>query len=146
LEGSASTLPGTLGNVNTRDYRWETTVPYRFTIAGPETGVWRGTVTNLATGESIVVRDIYSTGTHLTGPMVWTEAFCRCDAPPVVARWSGFRAVRDGVVIPIDAVRVNYQTYAQGGCTNTTIRRDGDGFLQITGADREIPPGTVLPA
>jgi len=145
LEGSSSLLPSTLGNANTRDYRWETGLPYRFAISSPETGRWRGTVTNLVTGESTVVRDLYSSGTHLTGPMVWTEAFCRCDDPPVMARWSAFRASTDGSEVPIESVRVNYQSYTQGGCTNTTVREDDGSLLQITGTEREVPTGTAIP-
>ncbi len=145
LDGSASSLPSTLGNANTRDFAWETGVPYRFSIAAPEPGRWRGTVTNLGTGEPTVVRDLYSPGTHLGAPMVWTEAFCRCDDPPAVARWSGFRATAKGTEVPIESVRLNYQSFADGGCTNTTVRRDPSGFLQVTGTEREIPSGRVVP-
>ena len=145
LDGSTSTLPSTLGNVNTRDYLWETGVPYQFTISSPEAGRWRGTVTNLATGDATVVRDLYSKGTHLTGPMVWTEALCRCDDPPVTARWSAFRAISGGNEISIESIRVNYQSHTQGGCTNTTVRGDGEGLLQITGTEREVPTGRMIP-
>ncbi|MGZ8755783.1 MAG: hypothetical protein ACXW15_11410 [Acidimicrobiia bacterium] len=145
LEGSVSSLPSTLGNVNTRDFLWATGVAYRFTISSPEDGRWRGTITNLATGEATVVRDLYSKSTHLVAPMVWTEAFCRCDDPSVVARWSEFRATADGTDLPIESIRVNYQSLTQGGCTNTTVRPDGDGFLQITATEREIPQGDVIP-
>jgi hypothetical protein len=144
LDGSSSLLPSTLGNANTRDYLWQTGVAYRFTISSPEAGRWRGTITNLATGEPTVVRDLFSRGTHLTGPMVWTEAFCRCDDSPVMARWSEFRATADGMDIPVESARVNYQSYTQGGCTNTTVRPHGDGLVQITGTDRQIPQGRVL--
>ncbi|MDH3397170.1 MAG: hypothetical protein OEM81_04975 [Acidimicrobiia bacterium] len=144
LAGSVSELPSALENSNTRDYSWEPGIPYRFVISSPETGRWRGTVTNLATGEPTVVRDLFSTGTRLAGPMVWTEAFCRCDDPSVVARWSDFRATTDGNDIPIESIRVNYQSYAQGGCTNTTVREVDGGLLQITGTEREIPVGRLL--
>ena len=145
LEGSSSLLPSTLGNVNTRDFLWNSKVAYRFAIASPGAGRWRGSITNLATDELTVVRDLYSGGTHLTGPMVWTEAFCRCDDPTVVARWSGFRAIAGGTDLPIESIRANYQGHAQGGCTNTTVRPDGNGFLQITATEREIPQGRVIP-
>lgn len=145
LAGSRSALSSTLGNVNTRDYRWETGVPYRFSISSPQPGQWRGTVTNLATSESTVVRDLYAGGTHLARPMVWTEAFCRCDDPPVAARWSALRATADGAGIPIESVMINYQSLTQGGCTNTTVRQDETGFLQITATQRELPQGRVIP-
>lgn len=144
LDGSLSALPSTLGNVNTRDYLWETGVPYRFAISSPEPGRWRGTVTNLSTAESTVVRDLFSVGTHLTEPMVWTEAFCRCDDPSATVRWSGFQASAGGADIPIGSVRVNYQSMTQGGCTNTTVRQDGESFLQITATDRDMPQGRVI--
>lgn len=144
LDGSVSALPSVLGNANTRDYRWKTGVPYRLSIASPEAGLWRGTITDLTTGDSTVVRDLFSSGTRLTVPMVWTEAFCRCDDTPVVARWSSLRANEGGTELQIDSVRVNYQSYAQGGCTNTTVREDERGILQITGAEREIPTGRVV--
>lgn len=145
LNGSSSALPSSLGNANTRDFPWETGVPYRFRISSPEPGLWRGMVTNLLTEEPTVVRDLYSAGTHLAAPMVWTEAFCRCDDPPVLARWSSLRAIANGAEIPIESVRVNYQSYTQGGCTNTTVRPDDVGLVQITGTEREIPHGRVMP-
>jgi hypothetical protein len=144
LDGSASVLPSALGNVNTRDFAWATGVPYRFTVRSPEPGMWRGSVTDLLTGQETVVRDLYSSGAHLTAPMVWTEAFCRCEAPPVVARWSGFQASAGGSEVSVDGVMVNYQSYTQGGCTNTTVRLDPDGILQITGTAREIPQGRLV--
>jgi hypothetical protein len=145
LEGSLSLLPSTLGNANTRDFLWDSKVAYRFAVSSPEAGRWRGVITNLATEEVTVVRDLYTGGTHLTGPMVWTEAFCRCDDPVVIARWSGFAANANGSDLPIESVRVNYQSLTQGGCTNTTVRPDGEGFLQITATEREIPQGDVIP-
>lgn len=144
LDGSGSSLPGTLGNTNTRDYQWHTGVRYRFAVSSPAEGLWRGSVTDLVTSEETIVRDLYSPGTHLAAPMVWTEAFCRCEAPPVVARWSDFRATAGGDDVPVHGVMVNYQSYTQGGCTNTTVRPDDQGILQITGAAREVPQGRVI--
>ena len=144
LDGSSSPLPSSLGNPNTKDYRWETGVPYRLAISSPEPGLWRGSITNLATEELTVVRDLYSTGTHLAAPMVWTEAFCRCEAPPVLARWSVFRATAGGAEVPVESARVNYQSHSQGGCTNTTVRQDTDGLVQVTGVEREVPQGRVM--
>jgi len=145
LDGSSSALPSSLGNVNTRDFAWETGVPYRLRIWSPEPGRWRGLVTNLATGDPTVVRDLYSVGTHLAAPMVWTEAFCRCDDPPAMARWSSFRATAGGIEFPIESIRVNYQSYTQGGCTNTTVLSDEVGRVQSTGTKREMPQGRVIP-
>jgi hypothetical protein len=144
LTGSPSSLRSTLENANTRDLRWETGTPYRLAIFTPEAGLWRGMVTNLSTEEVTVVRDLYSAGTHLGAPMVWTEAFCRCDAPSVMARWSELRAAAGGVEVPVESVMANYQSHAQGGCSNTSVRSDIDGVLQITGTPREVPQGRVL--
>lgn len=147
LDGSQPELPSTLNNPNTRDFDWESGVPYRLQIArSPDVaGAWRGTVTNLSAGRSTVVRDLYAGGSHLRGPIVWTEAFCRCEHPPVVARWSDLRAVGEDGPVQVEAVQASYQGYSQGGCTNTTARADDEGFLQITGTSREVPAGTVLP-
>ncbi len=144
LTGSESLLPSTLGNPNTRDYRWRTGVPYRFRITRSEPG-WRGTVTDLDSGEATVVRDLFSLGTSLASPLVWTEAFCRCEHPSVVCRWSELLATRGGMPVEVPAVRVSYQGYAQGGCTNTTARPDRHGIVQVTGVPREVAADTVLP-
>jgi hypothetical protein len=144
LQGSTSSLPSTLDNINTRDFPWKSRMPYRCAVWSPEPGRWRGSVTDVSTGEETVVRDLYSTGTHLAAPMVWTEAFCPCEAPPVVARWSGLHATAGGVAVPVDRVTVNYQSYTQGGCTNTTVRAENGGLLQITGTPREVPQGRVI--
>jgi hypothetical protein len=31
----------------------------------------------------------------------------------------------------------SYQTHEAGGCANTTSRREGDAYLQITNSDRD---------
>ena len=86
LDGSTSSLPSAMGNVNTRDYRWGAGVGYRLRIShvGVAPGglhVWRGEVTDLARGETTVVRDLFAEGSALTDAIVWSEVFARCDDP-----------------------------------------------------------------
>ena len=99
LEGTVSPLPSALGNPNTRDFPWIPHRPYRLTIGrSPDLGPaglfsWRGTIEDLHTGDVTVVRDLFSRGEYLRGPVVWTESFARCDHPPVAVRWSDLLAV-----------------------------------------------------
>ena len=77
--------------------------------------------------------------------MVWSEVFADCDAPSVVVRWSALSATtQEGTVVRPEAVRVNYQGHEDGGCGNTSVRRDEVGLLQVTNTDREIGQGVRL--
>jgi len=151
LQGSPSPLPSAPNDPNTRDFAWSAHRPYRLSIGrspepGPEGFVaWRGSVEDLTTGEVTVVRDLYSRGTYLRGPVVWTECFARCDHPTTAVRWSGLQVV-DDVDEPsvVTAVSVNYQTHANGGCDNTNSSVDGDGWLQRANTSRTNPTGTRL--
>ena len=147
LAGSASTLPGFADEPNTRSYPWQPGRPYRFRVyRSPEQqGAWRSEVTDVLSGRTIVIRDLYAGGRHLAAPLVWSEVFADCDAPSVTVRWSELRAVDEaGVVLAPRAVLVNYQSPADGGCSNTTVALDGDGVLQITNAERTVPQGSSL--
>lgn len=145
LDGTVSDLPSTPADPNTRDFYWEPGISYHLRIRPGARG-WAGELTDLASGDVTHVRELPAGGRHLTGLMVWTEAFGDCDDPSVAAEWSGFEAVtNDGASVEPTAVRVNYQAYEQGGCSNTTVRREGAGFLQITNAERTIPQGSELP-
>jgi hypothetical protein len=76
--------------------------------------------------------------------MVWSEVFAHCDDPCVRVRWSDFTArTADGVVRPT-AVSVNYQSFADGGCTNTDVYDDGIGIVQSTNTGRMTTQGTRL--
>lgn len=147
LPGSASSLPSRFANVNTRDYEWQAGTPYRLRIRLTTPGHWRGQVTDLTSGTVTVVRDLHCPGDRLASPIVWSEVFAACDDPPVQIRWSDLRATTSaGVPIPPNSVSTNYQSYRDGGCSNTTVQADGSGgVLQITAARREVPAGTVLP-
>jgi hypothetical protein len=130
LDGELSALPSAPGNPNTRDFTWRPRTPYRLHISGEGDGWWTGSVTDLTTGERTVVRRLHGGGTVLADPMVWSEVFARCDDPSVVVRWSDLSPVPR-------RLRPSYQAVDDGGCTNTTSRRDSDAYLQITNADRE---------
>jgi hypothetical protein len=142
LDGSASPLPSATGNPNTRDLWWEPGQPHTLTIerADEPGGGWAGTI------DGVRVRTLGAGGDRLDALMVWSEVFARCDAPPVAVRWSGFRATTaDGQVVAPAAVRVNYQSRADGGCDNTTALPDGDAVRQVTAAERRVPQGARLP-
>lgn len=144
LDGSPSPLPSTPQDPNTRDYPWRPHTPYRFRITRAGDG-WRGEIADLAAGRSVAIRDLYSPGTELISPMVWAEVFAPCDGPRVVVRWSDFGGLTvNREVVEPGAVRVNYQAYEAGGCSNSTVRPDGGGVLQVTNSDRTVPQGTVL--
>lgn len=148
LAGSTSPLPSATGNVNTRDFPWVAQRRYRLRIFAPgRRGPfgWRGEVTDMATGLTTVVRDLDAPGRFLVQPVVWSEVFARCDHPTTAVRWSDLRAraVDDRELRP-SAVRVSYQSRAEGGCDNTTAATDGDGVVQLTNAERRIGPGTTI--
>jgi hypothetical protein len=140
LEGTESALPSATGNPNTRDLWWEPGRSYTLTIEPAAEGGWAGTI------DGIRVRRLDAGGDRLSGLMVWSEVFARCDAPPVAAHWSGFRAIttEGGVVAPV-AVYVNYQSRADGGCDNSTVLTNGHAVSQITGTERLVPQGARLP-
>ena len=146
LTGTESTLPSTPDDPNTRDYAWEPGRPYRLGVRRAAEGGWRGEVTDVATGNTTVVRDLVAAAPYLVEPMVWSEVFARCDDPSVTARWSDFEVVtdRDERIVP-GALAVNYQSHVDGGCTNTASRRDDrGGVLQVTNTERLTPQGARL--
>ncbi len=170
LEGSRSPLPSAPGNPNTRDFTWVPRRPYRLAVrpAGPADGpgradgsgrdsrsgsgggsdrgtAWRGEVTDLVTGTTTVVRDLWAPGDRIASPMVWSEVFAACDDPQVVVRWSDLAVVdRAGRRTAVDTVTVNYQSLADGGCVTTDARVDDAGFVQTTAVERSTPGGTQL--
>jgi hypothetical protein len=151
LKGSASPLPSARSDPNTRDYDWQPGRRYRLRVApspeaSPVVHAWRGTITDVESERESVVRDLHTEGAFLAAPVVWTEAFARCEQPGVAARWSDLRAVDSaGTVIRPARVRVNYQSRADGGCDNTTVIPDELGIVQATGVQRQMPQGALLP-
>ena len=153
LHGSESPLPSALHNPNTRDLWWSEPTPYRLTIERAPNDAdrqglhaWRGTITDLSTGQATVVRDLYVPGDRISGVVMWSEVFARCDDPSAAVRWSDPSAITiDGATVPPDRLSVNYQTHADGGCANTDSSPDGVGIVQRTNTPRTTPTGAVLP-
>jgi len=155
LHGSESDLPSATANPHTRDLPWRPGRPYRLTVARVEPGpaatgpigavAWRGSVTDLVTGTTTVVRDLYPAGDRIIGVVMWSEVFARCDDPTVTVRWSA-PTVRhlDGTVSSPRDVVCSYQSVADGGCTNTSSEVDGTGLVQRTAVGRAHLAGTRL--
>lgn len=153
LDGTASGLPSATGNVNTRDLAWEPGRPYRLAIGRapaaatdpPGAVRWSGTVTD--DRGTVHVRDLFVPGgAAVSGVVMWSEVFARCDHPSVAVRWSRPEAgTTDGSVVAPAAVSVNYQRHADGGCANTDSSVDDVGLVQRTSCPRRCAQGAVLP-
>ena len=130
LDGDVSALPSATGNPNTRDFAWRARVPYRLRIHGDGDGWWTGSVTDLTTDETTVVRRLRGGGARLAAPVMWSEVFARCDDPSVVVRWSDPNPT-------VRAMHPTYQSHQDGGCANTASTRDGDAWLQTTNVARD---------
>lgn len=151
LEGIAPDLPSTPNDPNTRDFDWEPGRKYRLAIErvaepAPEgMYAWRGSIEDMATGRFTVVRLLYSRGEYLRGPVVWTEAFGRCEHPSVVARWSDLEAEGETRgVMAVTEGQVNYQAHDAGGCDNTNMAVEEGAFVQRTATERQVKLGTLL--
>lgn len=150
LEGTDSPLPSFDDDLNTRDYLWSPGRPYQLTIDrstddDADIHRWRGSCTDLISGESVVVRELYNPGRYLRAPVVWVESFAPCDAPRFEARWSNATIVTEkGEVRAISRMRADYQHHAAGGCTNTNSFVDGVTFVQRSGQLRSTKAGTTL--
>lgn len=147
LGGTESALPSTLGNANTRDFRWTPGDAYRLRIFSDRPRWWEGEVSDLASGTVTVVRALEGGGDLLAQPMVWSEVFARCDAPPVAVVWSqpaGLTA--DGGSWRPTQYSTNYQAESAGGCSNTDSRSLPHGVAQLTAVPRTNPTGTLLGA
>ena len=151
LSGSSASLPSATGNVNTRDFAWQPGRPYRLRVSRSQQPApagqyaWAGEITDLTTGVVTVVRDLFAAGTHLVGPVVWSEIFARCDDPRASVRWSGLRLLDErGVSHAVDTVAVNYQAVLDGGCITTNSSSDDLGIVQATGTVRTTAQGARL--
>jgi hypothetical protein len=106
---------------------------------------WAGDVTDLAGGTTTLVRELWAAGTHLAGPMVWSEVFARCDDPGARVRWSGLQlGDAAGGAHEVASVTVNYQSLADGGCVTTDSSPDATGIVQSTGTTRITAQGARL--
>lgn len=146
LPGTLSPLPSRPDDPNTRDFGWHPETRYRITISpGGAKGWWRGRIEELDTATAIDIREIEGGGDHLATPMVWSEVFAPCDAPPVAVRWSAFEAAQTpSGWEPVRTVRVNYQTYGAGGCTNTDSLEIEGTIVQRTNVPRLVQQGSEL--
>lgn len=151
LSGSALAVPSALNNVNTGNYGWSPGRRYRITVGpwiapeGDGDGEWPAAVTDLASGERLEIRRLFAGGPELVNISMWSEVFAHCDDPSVTVRWSAPTWVfADGTLGWPSRMRVNYQSWADGGCDNTNCAVTDGAFTQTTNADRVTPLGTEL--
>lgn len=143
LDGTPSPLPSTPNDPNTRDFPWVEGGSYRVRVARVDGG-WRGTITDVASGQVSLIRDLHAPGDRLGGFVVWAEIFAACDHPQTVVQWSDFEArTADGEVRRPASVRL---TFPSGGdCPNTDVVMSQLGLLQITNTVRTARDAAVLP-
>jgi hypothetical protein len=145
LSGSTSLLGSAVGNPNTSNFVWVPGRAYRYRIhRSPERG-WRGSITDLGSGEETMARDLWIEADHLSHPMVWSEVFAPCDAPAVEVVWTDLHGLdrENRRIDPVDFV-TNYQRVADGGCSNTSIHVDGTALIQRTSTARTTPSQTRI--
>lgn len=128
-----SALPSVTGNPNTRDFAWRPHTPYRLTIHADGTGA----ITD-PDATTVVRRLAVAGATHLRHLVVWSEVFARCDDPSTAVRWS------DLTPRPT-ALHATYQSYEDGGCTNTNTSIDAAAgtITQRTNAERTTREGRL---
>jgi len=151
LEGSPSPLPSATANPNTRDLAWSAGVPLRLAVGpGDQRAApvgqtaWRASVVEPTSGRTTVVRDLWTPPGAITGVLVWSEVFARCDDPPVEVRWTDPSASAGRASQRPRRATVNYQAHRDGGCSNTASWSAPDGLHQRTNTSRRTPQGTVL--
>ena len=146
LDGGPTTFPSIDGNANVCAYPWTTGQRWTWRIRriGDEGGVWRAELDDPNTGQTVPIRDLWCRGDRLVDPMVWSEVFAHCDDQSVHVRWSDFAARTATHSVSPSGVSVNYQSYADGGCTNTNAFVDDHGFVQVTNTERVTTQGSIL--
>jgi hypothetical protein len=145
LDGGPTSFPSIDGNPNVCGYPWTTGQRWTWRIRRIDNGgVWRAEVDDPNTGQTVHIRDLWCRGDRLVDPMVWSEVFAYCDDPSVHVRWSELAARTATEAIFPFAVSVNYQSYADGGCTNTDASVDNFGFVQKTNTERVTAQGAIL--
>ena len=145
LDGGPTTFPSIDGNTNVCAYPWTTGQRWTWRIRRiGDGGVWRAELDDPNTGQTVPIRDLWCRGDQLVDPMVWSEVFAHCDDPSVPIRWSNFGARTAVESIAPLSVSVNYQSYTDGGCTNTNVFADDVGVVQVTNAERVTPQGATI--
>ncbi|MEO8695986.1 MAG: hypothetical protein ABI658_20865 [Acidimicrobiales bacterium] len=145
LDGGPTTFPSIDGNPNVCAYPWTTGQRWTWRIRRIGDGaVWRAELDDPNTGQTVPIRDLYCRGDRLVDPMVWSEVFAHCDDASVHVRWSELSTNTSTESILPFAVSVNYQSYADGGCTNTNSIADEFGFVQATNTERVTVQGAIL--
>lgn len=147
LIGTPSSLPE-VDSPNTLAWAWHPGRPYRLSVARGPTGGWESHVTDLGDGRRVALRELAVDATELTSPVVWTEMFARCDDAAVSARWSQLQVRQaDGAAISPFALVSTFQSWAEGGCSNTESQVDGAAAVQTTGlpGPRSGHHGQTLP-
>ena len=140
LPGTGSVLPPVDGGPHTRQFAWSPGRQYRFRVYSPAAGAWRSEVTDVALGQTTVVRDLLVDADALASPLVWSEVFAACDDPSTEVRWSQLNAVdKKGAAQNARSVSLTYQSFADGGCSNTQTYADGEYFVQVTGLPAARP-------
>jgi hypothetical protein len=145
LDGGPTSFPSIDGNPNVCGYQWTTGQRWRWRIRRiDDGGVWRAEFDDPNSGQTVAIRDLWCRGDRIVDPMVWSEVFAHCGDPSVHVRWSEFAGrTETDAIVPL-SVSVNYQAYADGGCTNTNSFVDDVGFVQATNTDRVTAQGTNL--
>jgi len=148
LAGTESPLTSTPDDPNTRDYPWQPQQRYRLKI-GPAAPtehavLWPGRVTDLGSGETVIVRHLVASGRELARPVIWSEVFAACDAPSVEVRWTDLSVTTSDGIFAVPSCTTAYQRYEMGGCTNTNSTVDHNAFVQITNTPRTNAAGSTL--
>jgi hypothetical protein len=143
LKGTKLAIPDPLNDGNTGAFTWLPGTTYRLRIDKGDKG-WRGSIHSPEAGTT-VLRLLHADGDRLSHVVVWSELFCRCDASSVSAVWSNMVAIdSDGATHAIDRVNISYQSYADGGCTNTNQSCDEFGLAQASNTERlQQAPATL---
>lgn len=138
LLGPESALPSITGDPAVRNFNWTTNRKYLFRIYPYNESQWRFEVTDPTTSVTTVVRDISVPNAGLVrGAILYTEAFVDCQIASS-ARWSNLQWMNveeDDLITPTTAI-AQYQTFSEGGCTNSNQTASGGGITQATGVAR----------
>lgn len=141
LEGSESELPSALGNRNTRTYGWREGAPYRLVVSRGDHG-WDGTVIDLESEESTLVRTLFAPSGSLRSPVVWSEVFAACEEADSSVKWSDFTVIdSSGDRRTINSGKLTYQ---RNGCANTDSHAVEGGVVQSTGVTRRRFEGQTI--